>query len=237
MQSSRNTGPQSPAAYAEQYIIDNIWQEVYPPGTKLPGERDLAQRIGVTRPTLREALQRLARDGWVTIQHGKPTVVNDFWKTGGLNLLLTLSRRQGATTVNLLKQSMEIHQVLGPEFTVRAVEHDPERVVKLLGQAEKIEESAEAYSAFDWEYNHTLSVATGNPIFTLILNGLQSVYQLISNHYFSFADTRRMAKQHWLNQLEAFEQEDKSAILEHHRSYAAFTYRRWLELADEFPQL
>ena len=40
--------------------------------THLPSERDLADKIGVTRTTLREVLQRLARDGWLTIQHGKP---------------------------------------------------------------------------------------------------------------------------------------------------------------------
>ncbi|XPE41305.1 GntR family transcriptional regulator [Shigella flexneri] len=42
-----------------------------------------SQTIGVTRTTLREVLQRLARDGWLTIQHGKPTKVNNFWETSG----------------------------------------------------------------------------------------------------------------------------------------------------------
>lgn len=43
----------------------------------------------MTRTTLREVLQRLARDGWLTIQHGKPTKVNNFWETSGLNILET----------------------------------------------------------------------------------------------------------------------------------------------------
>ncbi|MGC6744236.1 GntR family transcriptional regulator [Escherichia coli] len=41
------------------------------PGLFLPAERELSELIGVTRTTLREVLQRLARDGWLTIQHGK----------------------------------------------------------------------------------------------------------------------------------------------------------------------
>ncbi|MEJ1267509.1 GntR family transcriptional regulator [Pantoea ananatis] len=48
-----------------------------------PAERELSELIGVTRTTLREVLQRLARDGWLTIQHGKPTRVNNFWENFG----------------------------------------------------------------------------------------------------------------------------------------------------------
>ena len=56
---------QSPAALAEEYIVRSIWDDVFPAGTNLPSERDLADKIGVTRTTLREVLQRLARDGWL----------------------------------------------------------------------------------------------------------------------------------------------------------------------------
>ena len=51
---------QSPAALAEEYIVRSIWDDVFPAGTNLPSERDLADKIGVTRTTLREVLQRLA---------------------------------------------------------------------------------------------------------------------------------------------------------------------------------
>ncbi|MFP1591218.1 fatty acid metabolism transcriptional regulator FadR [Escherichia coli] len=83
---------QSPAGFAEEYIIESIWNNRFPPGTILPAERELSELIGVTRTTLREVLQRLARDGWLTIQHGKPTKVNNFWETSGLNILETLAR-------------------------------------------------------------------------------------------------------------------------------------------------
>ena len=68
-----------PASFAEKYIVRSIWENKFPPGSILPAERELSELIGVTRTTLREVLQRLARDGWLTIQHGKPTRVNNFW--------------------------------------------------------------------------------------------------------------------------------------------------------------
>ena len=40
---------QSPAALAEEYIVKSIWNNHFPPGSDLPAERDLAEKIGVTR--------------------------------------------------------------------------------------------------------------------------------------------------------------------------------------------
>ena len=66
---------QSPAGIAEEYIIKSIWNHRYAPGSILPAERELSEVIGVTRTTLREVLQRLARDGWLTIQQDRKSVV------------------------------------------------------------------------------------------------------------------------------------------------------------------
>lgn len=46
-------------------------------GDRLPSERDLASELGVSRPSLREALQKLARKGLVETRHGGGTVVTD----------------------------------------------------------------------------------------------------------------------------------------------------------------
>ena len=72
------SAPQRPNAYAEHSLIAAILDGTFPPGSTLPGERMLAVELGVTRPTLREAIQRLARDGWLTVRQGKATVVQRF---------------------------------------------------------------------------------------------------------------------------------------------------------------
>jgi GntR family transcriptional regulator len=51
---------------AQQYLADSIRHGVFPPGSRLPGERDLAARIGVSRTTLRQALLRLADENMVS---------------------------------------------------------------------------------------------------------------------------------------------------------------------------
>jgi GntR family transcriptional regulator len=44
-------------------LSDLLRRRTFPPGSRLPGERELAARIGVSRSTLRKALDLLADDG------------------------------------------------------------------------------------------------------------------------------------------------------------------------------
>ena len=75
--------PMKPSQYAEHVLITAILKGTFKAGQALPGERTLATELGVTRPTLRETLQRMAGEGWLKIVHGKTTVVRDYIKEGG----------------------------------------------------------------------------------------------------------------------------------------------------------
>lgn len=52
--------------HAYAWLSDALRRGVFAPGSRLPGERTLAERIGVSRETLRQALTRLAEDGQLT---------------------------------------------------------------------------------------------------------------------------------------------------------------------------
>lgn len=62
-----------------QQIADRVRERIvsaeYPVGSKLPPERDLAQQLGVSRPSLREALIALEIDGSVEIRMGSGVYV------------------------------------------------------------------------------------------------------------------------------------------------------------------
>jgi GntR family negative regulator for fad regulon and positive regulator of fabA len=106
----------SPAGFAEKYIIESIWKGRFPPGSILPAERELSELIGVTRTTLREVLQRLARDGWLTIQHGKPTKVNQFMETSGLHILDTLMTLDADNATSIVEDLLAARTNISPIF-------------------------------------------------------------------------------------------------------------------------
>jgi len=56
-------------------IADLIRSQELRPGARLPSERELAGRLGVSRPTLREALRSLQSEGRVEIRHGSGVFV------------------------------------------------------------------------------------------------------------------------------------------------------------------
>ena len=49
----------------------------FPVGTRLPAERDLARQLGVSRPSVREALIAMEVEGWVEIRTGSGIYVLD----------------------------------------------------------------------------------------------------------------------------------------------------------------
>ncbi len=46
------------------------------PGDALPSERDLSARLGASRPTIRAAIEELAREGLLVRRHGRGTFTN-----------------------------------------------------------------------------------------------------------------------------------------------------------------
>ena len=64
-----------------------IFTGVYSPGENLPSERELAERFGVSRITLRKALAVLAQEGWIEIVQGRGNTVLDFRTHVGAEVL------------------------------------------------------------------------------------------------------------------------------------------------------
>jgi len=200
--------PQRPNAYAEKTLIAAILDGTFPPGTTLPAERSLAIQLGVTRPTLREAIQRLARDGWLTVHQGKPTAVNDFWQEGGLNVLSALVQHSQHLPPNFVSQLLEVRLNLAPAYTRAAVENNAADVSTILANCESLQNTAEAYAAFDWQLHRGLSFASGNPIYTLILNGFGDIYEQFARLYFISSEAQDKSRRFYAALCEAANRSD-----------------------------
>lgn len=192
---------QKPAEIAEQRLLDGILSGHFAINSTLPGERDLAEQIGVTRPTLREALQRLARDGWLDIQHGKPTRVRDYWLEGNMGVLSMLAQMPSQQTSDFVAHLLEIRILLAPAYTRQAMEAAASEIAMLLAKFETIEDKPVAFASADWELHHLLTLRVGNPIFRLLLNSFQSLYQVMGEHYFVSAENRARSRTYYTELL------------------------------------
>jgi GntR family negative regulator for fad regulon and positive regulator of fabA len=202
--------PLRPTQYAEHILVTSILSGAYPAGTALPGERALANEIGITRPTLRETLQRLANEGWVKIQHGKPTVVNDFWLKGGLSMLGTLARYADFLPNGFIGQLLEVRVTLLPTVAGLAARHRPQKMLDILDHKPQLADSVETYATYDWELQMCMARECGNPIYALILNDFASIFQKMAARYFVAQKSRRVSLNYYRDFAQAIARKDHS---------------------------
>lgn len=195
-----------PAELAESRLLEAILNGDFPANRYLPAERELAAQIGVTRPTLREAMQRLARDGWLDIQHGKPTRVRDYWREGNLGILAKLAQSPAHQPQDFIDQLLEVRMLLAPEYTRQAVEQSPDEVVTGLLPSEMLSEAPADFAGFDWGLHRCLTQLAFNPIYRLLLNSFQSLYLTLGEGYFTFADCRQHSRMYYAALLDCARQ-------------------------------
>ncbi|MDO6694687.1 fatty acid metabolism transcriptional regulator FadR [Aliiglaciecola sp. 3_MG-2023] len=227
---------QSPAGFAEEYIVESIWSGRFPPGTILPAERELSELIGVTRTTLREVLQRLARDGWLTIQHGKPTKVNNFWETSGLNILETLARLDQEGISELVDHLLAARTNLSAVFIRGAIKNNASRVKEILKGYQDIPEDGAAFALFDYQINHDMAFASGNKVYVLMMNGFRGLYSRIGGYYFSCPKSRELSRNYYQKLMELADAEEFDKVVSVVREYGIESGKIWHEIRAEMPK-
>lgn len=225
-----------PADVAEQYLIESIWNGSIAINSELPAERLLADKIGVTRTTLREVLQRLSKDGWITIRHGKSTKVNNFWETSGLNVLSTLTRLDVARRGDLIDQLMSVRTNISTIILRMAAKNNNQSVIQFLEGAPSIDASSEQFTEFDYRFYHHVAVSSNNMIYVLILNGLQDLYRKVGTFYFSNTEAKSIALLFYADIKAVLEQGEINQIMQIVRDSAFASGKIWLRLREQLPK-
>ncbi|GAA0607664.1 GntR family transcriptional regulator [Kribbella sandramycini] len=110
---SREHRPEPLWAQAAELISEQITRDGLTPGSRLPTERDLCARFGISRVTLRKALGHLLDRGLVTSSHGRgwfvatPSTVREW--PNDLESFTTTARRKG-----LVARSEVLEQLVRP---------------------------------------------------------------------------------------------------------------------------
>lgn len=160
----------------------------YPPGSKLPPERDLSKRLGVNRASLREALKKLEHLGLVRIRQGDGTRVTNFMETGGIELVQHLLPLAGRNHPELIRDMLELRRIFGREIArLAAYRQTGDSVARLRALADKADAATTPTEVFetDFEFYVALTQVAGNTVMGLLINtvreGVRSYMPLLSN--------------------------------------------------------
>ncbi|MGP1395153.1 MAG: FadR/GntR family transcriptional regulator [Inquilinaceae bacterium] len=148
------------------------------PGERLPPERDLAERLGVSRATIREALKRWQGLGVVDIRKGSGTYLRTPVEPGAIHMPLTLVPKP-----ETLLQTLEIRRALeGEAAFIAARGATPEALADIEAKLDRMEAVHRRYGGAgdeDWAFHRAIYEATGNPLFGQIIGQMHDALQII----------------------------------------------------------
>lgn len=197
-----------PTEIAEAHLIQAFLSGQMQVNDTLPAERELAQMLGVTRPTLREVLQRLARDGWVEIRQGKPTRIKDFWKEGDLGVLRSMINHNHEQPKNFIQNLLAVRLDLAPSYTYAAIKNYPDELMQFLKPLLDLPDEVNIFTQADWNLHHQLTILSDNPIYTLILNGFKELYFSSGQYYFALEGARHHSRRFYAQLHQAAHEHD-----------------------------
>src|SRR5580693_375010 len=160
-----------------QQIEESIVKGDLKAGDQLPAERDLAQRFGVSRTAVREAVKTLREKGLVEAYSGRGTFITDGTTQAvrqSLDLMVKIGQPEGSANL------AELRLVLEPEIAGLAATRIEEQLLSTMREAVAVMDrnlhDPDAYVEADLDFHLALAEAAGNP---LILSLLDSIVGLL----------------------------------------------------------
>jgi len=160
-----------------QQIEESIVKGALKPGDQLPPERELAQRFGVSRTAVREAVKALREKGLVEAFSGRGTFITDGTTHAvrqSLDLMVKIGQPEGSTHL------AEVRAILEPEIAALAATRIQDSELATMREAvavmDRSGQDPDAYIEADLDFHLALAEAAANP---LILSLLDSIVGLL----------------------------------------------------------
>ncbi|UTC75017.1 FadR family transcriptional regulator [Treponema sp. OMZ 792] len=196
-------------------IQDEILTGIFSAGEYLPPERELAERFGVSRPVVHEALLSLQTKGLITIRPRHGCTVNDFTSFISIGLLTELYRNKQISEPEKIEEGLvEFRQLILTHIIKKLIKRISNLSVKeryhfFLPLNNKIHfsspENIETSAIEDFEFYRTLIELSDSPIFLLTFETAKEIYKHQFKQFLcedlSYADKIPEYKQLFFNAL------------------------------------
>lgn len=163
----------------ERLILQGVLQVT----DRLPGERELADHLNVSRPIVREAIKTLEERGLLVSRHGGGTFVADVIGQIFSQPILDLIGRHRSAAYDYLEYRREIEGVAASLAAKRATKADRALLTGIIDRMKAAHGEADFdhEAALDVEFHSTIGECAHNMI---LLHTLRSCYRLLSDGVF-----------------------------------------------------
>ncbi|MCV6639120.1 FCD domain-containing protein [Candidatus Albibeggiatoa sp. nov. NOAA] len=165
-------------------LQEMLKNQTWTAGDKLPPERDLAKQLGVSRPSLREALQKLVCAGLLTTRHGGGTFVQEKNQVNFIDPLLNMFQEQTEAKFDVLEVRHALEGTAAYYAALRHTEVDRQRIqhcfdymIEMHGSPNPLDEAKA-----DAQFHLAISEAAYNPVLQHIMKNLFSLLENSITH-------------------------------------------------------
>ncbi|HML36759.1 MAG TPA: FadR/GntR family transcriptional regulator [Bacillota bacterium] len=134
------------------------------PGEKIPAETELAETMGVSRVTIRAALQKLASLGLIERKQGRGTIVCDPGNGQQINGLVSMLVLMPPTVKAMNEYRMILECGTAELAASRCDDEIIRRLEENLTEMERLRDINEDTAAVDVEFHTIIAEATRNPL-------------------------------------------------------------------------
>jgi GntR family transcriptional regulator, transcriptional repressor for pyruvate dehydrogenase complex len=161
-------------------LLEMITSSALKPGDRLPSERDLCDRLGVSRTVVREAMRSLAAKGVLEVRSGSGAVVGRVGAeraSEALRLYVMLySRGEDGLGIDYA-QIDDVREMIEARVTrisaTTATQADLDALTATHGEFEAALDDPEAASRLDVAFHRLIAVSTHNPLYLVMLDSIE----------------------------------------------------------------
>lgn len=149
----------------------------YAPGDRLPAERELINALGMTRTTLRRALDMLEQEGLIWRHVGKGTFLATEKEAPAIEWVDEISRQM--TPVKVMRARLSIEPAIAREAAINASREATGRITRAMEESENAPDWA-TYETFDDEFHHAIAAATDNLLLVKLYDQLNQTKRAVA---------------------------------------------------------
>jgi GntR family transcriptional regulator, transcriptional repressor for pyruvate dehydrogenase complex len=196
--------PKKISSQIAEQIRSSILAGEFAPGEKLPPERELAEMFGVSRPSVREALNLLASSGLVMSYQGGGTVVMSLMETTAGNPMTELIRSQQERALDVIEVRKAIEASTAFYAAQRALPEDIRTMERIVDGLRENLEGLKPSENLDANFHLAIAKATHNIVWLHLMQNIfdamkefqQSVWRAVyltgEDHHLLYQHHRRI---------------------------------------------